>query len=89
LLRHRFATHLLAAGVDPRRIPLLQQEHHLVGRPPALPASDQPQGLCVLTERRFNYGPSIIGIGRPLDRTPSRSSPTPRAGTRPCLWACA
>src|SRR5207253_7627599 len=38
-----------------------QQEHHLLGCPPAWPAGDASQGLLVLAEGRFNHGAAIIG----------------------------
>src|SRR5439155_1525844 len=38
-----------------------QQEHHLLGYPPALPAGDASQGLLVLAEGPFNHGAAILG----------------------------
>jgi len=39
-----------------------QEQYHLLGLPPALPAGHEPQSLFVLTERRFNHRPAVVGI---------------------------
>ena len=41
-----------------------QQQHHLLGCPPALAAGDQAQGLFVLAEGRLDRRPTIVGIGQ-------------------------
>ena len=40
------------------------QQHHLLRLPPALPASDQTQGLFVLAEGRFDRRPTNVRIGQ-------------------------